>query len=209
MGGYGSGKWHRSDKKDTVEGHKRLDVRWMKRKRFLYPGAFVTLSWNRNGRPNGDIRAKVEDGRLVLSYRYRLGMETEWQSVEEPVGLTWTACNYGGSRPWFICPGVVNGRQCGRRVAILYAGGRYFLCRHCYDLTYESRNESVSFRLLSKAHKFRERLGAGLRTGDSIWEKPKGMHWATFWRLRMQANEAGRRGWTAMARQLGLIVDLE
>jgi len=32
---------------------------------------------------------------------------------------------------------------CGRRVGTLYlaSGGNYFGCRHCYDLSYESRNE--------------------------------------------------------------------
>jgi hypothetical protein len=37
-----------------------------------------------------------------------------------------------------------NGVYCGRRVAKLYEapGAVYFGCRHCYDLSYESRNES-------------------------------------------------------------------
>ena len=32
---------------------------------------------------------------------------------------------------------------CGRRVGTLFlsSGGKYFGCRHCYDLSYESRNE--------------------------------------------------------------------
>jgi len=46
-------------------------------------------------------------------------------------------------RYWFICPLSVNGVYCGRRVGTLYlaSGGPYFGCRHCYNLTYESRNE--------------------------------------------------------------------
>jgi len=38
---------------------------------------------------------------------------------------------------------VVNGRVCCRRVAKLYLplGGRYFGCRHCYNLTYQSYKE--------------------------------------------------------------------
>jgi hypothetical protein len=39
-------------------------------------------------------------------------------------------------RPYFVCPGVVNGTACGRRVAKLYGPGRYFVCRHCYRLAY-------------------------------------------------------------------------
>jgi hypothetical protein len=46
------------------------------------------------------------------------------------VPLEWTACNFGGERPWFICPGA----GCSRRVAVLHAAGKHFLCRHCYDL---------------------------------------------------------------------------
>jgi hypothetical protein len=44
---------------------------------------------------------------------------------------------------YFICPLVVNGRACRRRVAKLYLppGGEYFGCRHCYNLTYESCKE--------------------------------------------------------------------
>jgi hypothetical protein len=29
-------------------------------------------------------------------------------------------------------------------VAVIYAGGKYFACRHCYDLTYTSCQESDS-----------------------------------------------------------------
>ena len=61
---------------------------------------------------------------------------------------------YGTRTPWptsassstavtvnfFVCPLVVRGSPCERRVGKLYLppGGRYFGCRLCYDLTYES-----------------------------------------------------------------------
>jgi hypothetical protein len=40
----------------------------------------------------------------------------------------------------FICPLIVNGRPCGRRVGKLYLppSARYFGCRHCHGLTYTS-----------------------------------------------------------------------
>jgi len=59
------------------------------------------------------------------------------------VSLTTTPCHFGGVRYWFICPLVRNGSPCGRRVGTLFlsSGGKYFGCRHCYDLSYESRNE--------------------------------------------------------------------
>lgn len=56
------------------------------------------------------------------------------------VQLTTTPCNFGGVRYWFVCP-LSN---CGQRVAKLYKAPNtnYFGCRDCYNLSYESRNES-------------------------------------------------------------------
>ena len=50
-------------------------------------------------------------------------------------------------RPYFICPGVVNGTACGWRVSKLYGPGRYFLCRHCYRLVYASQSQNELGRL--------------------------------------------------------------
>ncbi|MEI6127263.1 MAG: hypothetical protein WCQ99_12005 [Pseudomonadota bacterium] len=55
--------------------------------------------------------------------------------------MTTTLVYFGGSRYWFLCPG----RGCGRRVGKLYGAGKYFLCRHCYNLTYDSCRESHRF----------------------------------------------------------------
>jgi hypothetical protein len=51
-----------------------------------------------------------------------------------------TTRDFGDARWWFICPLTVNGRACQRRARKLYlpSGGRYFGCRTCYNLTYES-----------------------------------------------------------------------
>ena len=62
----------------------------------------------------------------------------------QKVQLTTTSCNFGGVRYWFICPLSINGIYCGRRIGKLYCapGTNYYGCRHCYNLSYESRNES-------------------------------------------------------------------
>ncbi len=59
------------------------------------------------------------------------------------VQLVTTSCHLGGVRWWFIRPLTKNGVYCGRRVGVLYRAPRadYYGCRHCYDLSYESRNE--------------------------------------------------------------------
>ncbi|MDD2564090.1 MAG: hypothetical protein PHU27_07745, partial [Salinivirgaceae bacterium] len=43
-------------------------------------------------------------------------------------------CNYGGYRLWFSCP------QCHCKSGKLYFFGKYFACRRCGDITYNSKN---------------------------------------------------------------------
>jgi hypothetical protein len=180
-----------------------LDVRWLKRQGILKPGVFGTISWTRNGQPDGDLGIRVEEARITLIYGARNNQQSEWQSVEQAVHLDWTQCHYGGRRPWFICPGIINGRCCRRRVAVLFLAGIYFLCRHCHNLTYQSRNESEADRLLRKARKIRERLGADINNTVPIWQKPKGMHWKTFSRLALQAKQASTKSLMLMVGWLG------
>jgi len=75
----------------------------------------------------------------------QITVQYEWrgEQVAQEIYFDWTPCNYGGHRPWLIC------MHCGRRVAALYLRGKYFACRHCYNLTYTSCQESDSrFRKL-------------------------------------------------------------
>jgi hypothetical protein len=39
-----------------------------------------------------------------------------------------------------------SGVYCGKRVGTLYKDGDLFACRHCYNLTYSSRNQSGKYR---------------------------------------------------------------
>ena len=125
----------------------------------LHPGYRGSLAWWWGDREVSSIGLRAEHGRIILKYRHRRGGLGECEDVEQPIYLTWTPCNLGGKRPWFVCPGVVGRRYCGRRVAILYSAGLYFLCRHCYDLTYRSRQDSDWLGPLHKARRIRQRLG--------------------------------------------------
>jgi hypothetical protein len=201
MGGEGSGNWYRFDKKTTTGECRSVDVRYLQRENLLRSGDSFSLRWSRAGRETGSIGGVVEGmetpERLILLYRHRSGPGGEWEDVREPVSLSWTACNFGGERPWFVCPGA----GCGRRVAILYGPGRYFLCRHCYDLVYESQRENGMYRALHKAQAIRERLGGSANMMEPFPEKPKGMHWSTYDRLWWEHHEAemeqliGMREW--------------
>ena len=45
--------------------------------------------------------------------------------VAKTVRMVRVTCRYGGSRRYFVCPGVVNGVPCGRRVTKLHLSGRH------------------------------------------------------------------------------------
>ena len=87
-------------------------------------------------------------------------------------------------RGWFTCCARVNDQYCGRRVAVLYAAGELFACRSCYNLAYESQQGSPVLRSLSRSLKIRVRLGGSPNPFGPFPEKPCGMHWRTYLRLR-------------------------
>jgi hypothetical protein len=186
MGGPGSGNWYRWDKRTTLDEVKRLDVRWLHRQGYLQPWVRATVTWHRGGHQTGSVSVAMVDGRLVVQCRYRQRGTEAWEDVRQVITLAWTACHYGGQRPWFLCPG------CQRRVAVLCGDGKWFLCRHCYQLPYGSQQETAEGRLLRKVRKLRERLGASINLLEPLWTKPKGMHWRTFDRL-VQEEEAAQR----------------
>jgi hypothetical protein len=198
VGGTGSGSWYRFSKKTTTEECQSIDVRYLHRNGLLQPGHSFSLRWSQAGKQIGSIGGVAhDDDRVTFFYRHRRGMGGEWEEVEETVALEWTPCNFGGKRPWFLCPRM----GCGRRVAVLYGPGRYFLCRHCYDLSYESQREDKTHRALRRAQKIRERLGGSANMTKPFPERPKGMHWRTYERLFREHHEAemeqliGARKW--------------
>ena len=182
MGGYGSG---RPGHKQKAEDCRSLDVNRLHREGCLEPGRMGNWVWSRNGEEIARIGYRAEEGRFVLDYRVRL-YGGDWESIEQPTRLTHTPCHYGNKRPYFICPGVVNGRACGRRVGKLFSGGRYFLCRHCYNVAYTSQSEPRYDRMLRRANKLRMVLGGEPGTAHWIAPKPKGMWQRTYQRKRWE-----------------------
>ena len=174
MGGSGSGSWYRWDAKLITENQDRIDIRWLKKHNYLHPGSMGSLSWSCGGEETGSIGFQMKEDRMVLNYRHR-HPDGEWEDVEQIVPVIKTPCNYGGYRKWFLCP------KCSRRVGILYGTGKYFLCRHCYDLTYTCSNASPLKRIFDRTEKLRRKLG-----GDNdpflspIPERPRGMHRSTY-----------------------------
>ena len=105
MGGLGSGDWYRFNKKTTTGECHSIDVRYLHREGLLKAGGWFSLRWSRGEHETGSIGGSVEGhlrlrpARVILRYRHRSGPGGEWEDVQEPVALTWTACNFGGERP--------------------------------------------------------------------------------------------------------------
>jgi hypothetical protein len=133
---------------------------------------------------------RTERDEAVLSYRAQNWGASEWKSVEQRIPIAWTACHFGGRRPWFLCSVYSDDRYCGRRAAVLYCAGELFACRRCYGLAYESQQETPKQRGVSKAQKIRMRLGGTVNLFEPFPEKPKRMHWRTYLRLRARAEAA-------------------
>ncbi len=178
----------------TLEGHRSLDVREMWRQGYLKPGIMATMSWSRRGEPWGNIGYVAGTDKITLRYKYQR-YDQAWEDVKQEIFLEWTSCNYGGRRPWFTC-------RCGRRVALLYCAGRYFLCRKCYGLIHASVNEGKKDRVLRKMQNIRKLLGGTMSLADLFPRKPKGMHQRTYQRWRWRYGAAEERYWVALALML-------
>lgn len=145
MGGFGSGRYPRRGRaKTTVSRCRSFSADWMNSEGILDADFHGTISWSRNGDEISTIgvqRVSMADGRDALRLHYTTKPRTgDDREHDYRVPLTYTECNFGGERPWFVCPG----EGCGERVGKLYcrSGSDFYLCRHCHDLGYESSQKS-------------------------------------------------------------------
>lgn len=144
------GRWAWSDR-NTVEDCRVLSISKLTKDGVFTsgPGSSWSSRWyNHQGKETGSIGYWVNgehDGNLSLEFEYTITKASTGEviPVHYKVDIEKTPCNYGGWRYWFICPLGRNGIACQRRIAKIYLppGGKYFGCRHCYNLTYECQKE--------------------------------------------------------------------
>jgi hypothetical protein len=178
--------------KTTVESCRSIDVLDWHRRGYLHSPRWFSWAWTRDGAQVASINVETQRQSVTLKYRSRSCGE-DWSDVEQRIAIGWTPCRFGGDRPWFVCSVASNGVFCGRRVIKLYGAGRLFACRHCYRLAYTSQQESAHESGLWKSQKIRMRLGGSASMADLFPEKPKGMHWRTYDRLRRLHDGAEER----------------
>lgn len=151
MGGPGSG--YRSSKKTTVEDCLTLDINKLVRDGLIQSGIVLhggTLTWT-----NTATGEKISTAGFWVSthmdsdryFRLVYSIKSSGDDVDYRIPLETTRPHYGGLRWWFLCPLSRDGKYCGRRVSKLHLppGGKYYGCRHCYDLTYQSCQDSHKY----------------------------------------------------------------
>ena len=182
--------------KQTTSDYLSIDIRHIKRKGFLKPGERHRLVWrNSEGEPIALVVFLVRYGRIIFAYPIYDHKKKEWDVAKCTVFLEWTNCHFGGSRPWFVCPG------CGSRVAILYMD-KLLQCRKCLDLVYDSQRECQLDRILRRKNKIRKKLGWD---NGNEYSKPKGMHKKTFMRLWDEHDSLDQAFVVALAKKFKLI----
>jgi hypothetical protein len=192
MGGSGSGSYYRWNSKTIVEDGLTLNLGKLVRDGLVIPGQHVSGSivWRRvsSGEETASIGYEADLSKPNIAFM-RLHYRHNEKPMDYMVSLTTTRPHFGGLRWWFVCP------ACGRRVAKLHSppGGDIFASRAAYGLAYHSQRESPLFRQLTITQEIRERLGGGRCIDDPFPDKPKGMHWKTYWKLRGKAEWAGQR----------------
>lgn len=134
MGGIGSGRYYRTNKRLLTDNYAALDIRRLHNKKLLIPGNVFECVWSRAGNKIADIRILTVENKIFIGVITKKANES-CMKYKYPVQIVWTCCFYGGKRPWFLCPAA----GCNLRVAILY-GGSVFACRHCYGLSYKSQS---------------------------------------------------------------------
>ena len=199
MGGRGSGRRSSYSGKQETSDSMPLDIRKITRKGLLVPGSSFSWQWLVNDRQVAGISIRVDyDHGMVLSYR----LKSTGEVVEQRVQTQTSPCHLGGQRHWFTCP------RCSKRVAVLYAPGRYFACRQCGGLGYATQKEGAGDRASNKANKIRRRLGWQVGILNDIGGKPKGMHWATYQQLKSQHDTLLQVSLQDMGRKLGILEKL-
>lgn len=175
MGGFGSGR--RLESKAVTSSCLSIDVTDLKKAGALEPGCQFTLQF---GNQNGEMYGETEDAQVWFIYAILRG--DDYHDCVDCVPLSYTPARFGGDRPWFMCPYV----DCNKRVKKLYISTRLG-CRYCLSLSYQSKNDSRTDRLVAKADKIRAKLGWRLGIfNPREAHKPQGMNDRTYINLLQQ-----------------------
>lgn len=148
----------------TVEQTRSIEIAVLRRAGYFSAPKQACWTWRRGGEITAEARIGWDGKRLMIG--------------AQVIALRTTSCRFGGHRLWFSC-------SCGRHVSSLYSpNGGPWACRHCYRLTYATRQAIPRDRHLLRAQRIRERLGGSRSMMEDFPPKPRGMHWRRYDRIR-------------------------
>jgi hypothetical protein len=132
-----------------------------------------------SGEDSGSILIEVlENDSLVLQFNVQGWEEELANPIRQTISISRTAARRG-ERRWFVCP------FCQRDSAKLFSYP-YFMCRICVGLPYASQSQAGPMRRLNRAIQQRLKIGGTASLWDPFPLKPKGMHHATYARLKQE-----------------------
>ena len=146
MGGAGSGRWGKHNKKIAVEDCLCLDMKLLNSALAHGSGYNGAVSWFRDRERFAWLGYAIRDSDegLVLHLEYSKIFQAKKRSVDCIIRVARCSVHFGGIRWYFLCPLIVGGTPCRRRCAKLLLPRRslYFGCRTCHNLTYSSSQKS-------------------------------------------------------------------
>lgn len=160
---------------DIVERYLAVDIRRIMREFLKQPGS-------------------PQRGRIETEYAF-VQIDTLAKTIiinSQATHLLASPCNYGGVRWWFMCP------ACNRRCALLYYTGSVWTCRKCLGLHYKSQQSTKTdpWTWYRQAERIARRIDPeftikdGFYAANADWwyfpKRPKGMHTATYERMRAE-----------------------
>ncbi len=125
------------EKKTPVERCAKLSIFVFRKAGALKHLFTSTYTWENYSSVWFSVFLDGKSSYIDVSYTFEPDLDFHYK-----IKLTKAFCKFGGSRWWFRCPNKRGSKICNKRVAMLYLPPykEIFACRHCYNLTYESRN---------------------------------------------------------------------
>lgn len=170
-------------KKDTADSLRKISVKKLKEWDYFSGWKTGSLTWTSSwdqSKNSVSVTVSTPESYLRIWYTQTDRSTDEKKDFDYKIPLVTTSCNYGGQRYWFICPWYKSGVYCGRRVGVLYKAGDYFACRHCYDLSYDSRNTSSYFRALGRVLSIGEVAELGKKAKRMFYKGKPTRHYLRF-----------------------------
>jgi hypothetical protein len=139
--------------KTEADNIKKISTSFLRKHGYFIGWKSGTITWTRSGFWGEDkssvgveVSTMNDENYLRIHYTQTDNNTQEKKNFDYKIPLITTPCPYGGKRYWFTCPMSRNGKYCGRKVSVIYKDGDYFACRHCYNLTYSSRNQGGRYK---------------------------------------------------------------